>query len=725
MDSKPVSQNNDPFDFGRLFRLARKELVEILRDRRTIITLVLMPILVYPLMGIVVQKLMLQTVTENVVTTYKIGFESEDLAKRFSEILNIGERVVVRRESENQGMPIPAEEQQPGENSIDVSVLEAKTKIEFFFADGASLDELVQTGVVDVGVQHDQDPELGNPAFALIHNPRFEYSHQALLYVGKRLRLANEDYVQKLLTMNNVQLQLPASFKERDIVSKAGPPALLTFVPLMLVLMTITGAVYPAIDLTAGERERGTMEILVAAPISRFVVLIGKFVAVVAVAILTAIANLVAMVVTVYSLGLDTVIFGEAGVSVSALAVIFLLLLVLAGFFSATLLCLTSFARSFKEAQAYLIPLMLVAFAPGLLSLTPNLETTNALAVVPLVNIVLVGRDLLAGNASTLLVIIAVVSTVIYGVLALSLAARVFGQDAILTGGNVGWRDVISFSKESRAVPDISTAMFFLAVLFPAFIVVSGLVANFGTKQNASIEQRLWANAMITVALFVGLPCLFAIFSQLRLRTTFYFNWPSWVYLISALLIGSSIWTLAYELEIVSLSSERVEKFIEIFESMKFDLNEVPLYVKLICLALVPAICEEITFRGFLLSSLSKRLNVTLSVTLTAVLFGLFHIFVRDALMFERMVPSTFMGIILGIVCVRTGSLLPGVVLHVVHNGLLISLAHYESYLNELGIGVANQEHLPLKWMLIALIPLAIGFLLLSFRKPKPLNQMK
>ena len=79
------------------------------------------------------------------------------------------------------------------------------------------------------------------------------------------------------------------------------PFSLATLVPLVLILMTITGAVYPAIDLTAGERERGTLETLIAAPISRMALLFAKYVAVLTVAVLTALVNLVAMTVTIVS----------------------------------------------------------------------------------------------------------------------------------------------------------------------------------------------------------------------------------------------------------------------------------------------------------------------------------------------------------------------------------------------------------------------------------------
>src|SRR5438270_3896964 len=111
--------------------------------------------------------------------------------------------------------------------------------------------------------------------------------------------------------------------------------------------MTMTGAVYPAIDLTAGERERGTLEVLVAAPIPRLSVLLAKYVAVLTVAMLTALVNLGMMALTLHVTGIGAAVFGDA-LNLLVLVQVLALLLLFAAFFSAVVLTLTSFARSFK-----------------------------------------------------------------------------------------------------------------------------------------------------------------------------------------------------------------------------------------------------------------------------------------------------------------------------------------------------------------------------------------
>jgi ABC-2 type transport system permease protein/sodium transport system permease protein len=216
--------------------------------------------------------------------------------------------------------------------------------------------------------------------------------------------------------------------------------SLAVFVPLVLILMTITGAVYPAIDVTAGERERGTLEVLVAAPIPRISLLFGKYVAVVTVALLTGVVNIVAMSLSVLISGQGKLVFGSEGFPLLILLEIFGLVLLFAAFFSAVLLVVTSFARSFKEAQAYLVPLMLASLTPGLLTLMPGVQLTPTLALVPLLNIVLLARDLLEGQALPFPALIVVLSTVGYAFLAVAVAARLFGGEAVLYTEYGSWR---------------------------------------------------------------------------------------------------------------------------------------------------------------------------------------------------------------------------------------------------------------------------------------------
>ena len=676
-----------------------------------------MPLLVYPLLGIIVQKLMIQGLAPS-QQIFKVCFENHEAAEQFIKVVNHGD-LLLRKTL--QKYPDQQPEDPTEQTGVEISdSIEAKAggfAIKLDVITEQSMEAAVRSGEFDLGVVELEPPSPTR--YRLYHVKESKYSRNALEEIGRRLRIANDRELKGVFGRLKLRDLSVSTFLQSavELEKSSGVNPLLTFIPLMLVLMTVTGAVYPAIDLTAGERERGTIEILVAAPVSRIMLLFGKFVAVFAVAMLTALANLIAMVVTVYSLGLDEAVFGETGFSLVNLALIMVLLLVLAAFFSATLLCLTSVARSFKEAQAYLIPLMMVAFAPGLLSLAPNLESSAILSVIPLANVVIVGRDLLSGTANNAHVLIALISTLFYCFLALSLAARIFGADALLGDSSGGaWYSIFKKSDvRGSAVPTVAQAIAFLAILFPFFVVASGLVGNLASRLELDVSTRLVLNAVVTFVAFVLLPLCFAFLNRISTPRSFHLQGPSLLGLVAAALLGISVWTLAYELEVLTLSTERATELIEFFSSIKTGFNEVPFPLKLLCLAIVPAVCEEFTFRGIFLSAFRARFSSTWSVVVTAVLFGLFHVFVRDNLFLERFIPSTLMGLLLGVVCVSTRSIFPSMLLHALHNGLLISLSHYEKQLADLGFGLQEQSHLPIHWILIAIVPIGLGLFLLYF----------
>jgi len=433
---------------------------------------------------------------------------------------------------------------------------------------------------------------------------------------------------------------------------------------------------------------------------------------------MTALVNMTAMLATAYANGLETVLFGE-GMTLFVLLEILLLLVIFAAFFSAVLLCITSFARSFKEAQAYLIPLMLISMAPGILGMVPDLKMTPMWAVIPLANIVLLSRDFLLHEAEPLLFFISVFSTLFYGIVALSLAARIFGTDTILYQSETSWSDFFKRSRKTHQYPALNNAMLCLAVMFPVFILSAAFV---GRLRDLTISQRLLVSGALTFCLFLLIPLLFAWLGGVKLKSGFRWFKPRLVSCLGAVLLGFTLWPFAYEIEIFALTDARIETLSRLFESMKIELAAVPLWVKLISLAVMPAVCEELFFRGYLLSSLLHRFSKWWAILASSILFALFHVIVRDSLFIERFFPSFFMGLCLAYVNVRSRSVIPGILLHMIHNGLLITIASYQNYFADWEINIENQKHLPVSWLIGSLLAVVIGFLLvrLSNRRPSP-----
>ena len=681
-----------------------------------------MPLLVYPLLGVVMRKGLLSNLESLQQPEIHVCLISERDQDIFSQVMEFGQFVINERRATD-------EQDEVDDPLKKLTFSQDEATIQFHFVpinkpDPTTDDvrilveqEYADLGIVIQPVDMDSIQFLDNQRFRtpdffewqLIRRADSALSDRAVDVVTERLDIFNQQYIDQVLRFHNLPTAKPATVTETVVTGEgSGRYSFVTFIPLVLVLMTMTGAVYPAIDVTAGERERGTMEILMAAPVSRLKLLCAKFLAVLVVALLTATVNLTSMFITLFSLGLDEVVFGDAPWMI--IPMIAALMIVFASFFSAVLLSLTSVARSFKEAQAYLIPLMLISLTPGVFSLMPSLKMNNLLAVTPLANTVLMARDLLHGEVNILMFSIVLLSTAVYGLLALSIAARIFGSDAVLYGSSGTWSEMFGRQAGGASTASITTVALSLAIVVPLFLTANSLPGRF----DLSLTGRFAASALVAVIIFVIVPAGLSLATRTRLRTAFSVRPSAPVFFIGAVLLGCSLWTFAYEVNLLVFGSRQISILEKLHEQLAADLDAVSWTTKLICLAIVPAVTEELFFRGFIQNSLHNKLAPWLAIVGAALLFGAFHVVVRDALFIERLIPSTLMGLVLGLVYYRSASVFPGMLLHVIHNGLLISIGHFEKQLSQWGIGTQEQQHLPALWLAGATVVVATGMLIVS-----------
>ncbi len=677
---------------GRIYRLCLKELRESLRDRRTIITLVLMPLLVYPLLSMILQRLLLTTAASgeeaNVV---KIGVSEDVLQRPLEEAIARGKHLLANRGLESLSIlrsdaPASLLSGEKANQQIAVQHIISQKILMYHVPDdgkhallSGQIDVFIRgksagsyealNTAYDLAVQLDAQPNTpGSPPrrrradiirevvsampddnFSIEYVANDRHSEWALQMLRSLFNAINEDTSAALVQIAGAQYRPPIMMSAAPIKVPESTSTLASLVPLVLVLMTIAGAVYPAIDLTAGERERGTLEAMIVSPTSRSVLLLAKYVAVVTVALLTAIANLTAMSITLWSSGLGRLVFGGSGPSLLTMFQILCLLVLFAMFFSAILLSITSFAKSFKEAQAYLIPVMLVSLAPGVLSLLPQVSLTNTLAAVPLANIVLLSRDVLVGGAGREQSVIAIVCTLVYAVAAIAVASRLFGSDASLQGSQGSWRDFFRRPEHSSPAASIDQMALTMACLFPLYFVASTSLPSL----SESLEHKLLAACFISWLLIFGLPTLVSRYQRHEFRSVYLLS-PKrvsmWVVVTPAiLLLAGSLWMFSHEMMILSkqlgiatFTTEQMKQAQAFAEQMQ----KMPLGLVLFSGAITPAICEEWFFRGFVMSSL-RQYGKWPAIWGSAVLFALMHVLTSNVLSVERLLPSLFMGVVL------------------------------------------------------------------------------
>src|SRR5262245_42069264 len=629
---------------SRLGRLVRKELLEILRDRRTIITLVLMPVLLYPLLSLVFQHFAVanQALTPK-ESPWNIAVRAQEELQHLKLMLERGHKLV--------------------EPDVPLS-----DRVKFFGPDAPSkaldLEVLVRDHQVHLGVQfRNPNPRKGAVDCQLIYDDSFAGGRAALDFVERRINAANaEEATQRPAPPWRMWIVRP----ERTAL-KTEPPgsamvSLEGIVPLILILMTITGAVYPAIDLTAGQRERGTLEILVAAPVPRLGLLFAKYVSVVTVAVLTAAINLTMMVITLAFTGLAPQEF-----TLLLIVQLFGLLLLFAAFFSAVLLTVTSFARSFKEAQAYLIPLMVVSLAPGVIGMIPGLKLEGGLSVVPLLNIVLLGRDLFQGDADPAATAGVVLSTALYALAAIAAAARIFGAESVLYSEQTGWGDLFRRPSKPQPAATLVAGLLCLALTFPAMALLRGV---FG--RSVSIQVGVLLLPVLSVLVFGVLPLAAAAWRRVDVSSAFQCRGAAPVLLLAGAVLGICLWPLV--LQAMHFVAAVTQVNIELFSELVGQAQEAREHALpwLVAGLVVTAIVEELFFRGYLFTALRTRLRPAATIVVSALLFGVVHLVLTVPISLERFLSSTLMGLVLGWICHASGSVVPGMILHGLYNAMLV-----------------------------------------------------
>lgn len=729
--------------FSRINTIWRKELADTLRDRRTLVAMIIVPMVLYPaLMLGSLQAFELQAArTERSEFTVAVATEAAQRWLRNAIDTDISRQVIAA------GVPaedVPAlldkmrtmspdellTEDVAGLTSDEIRQRVARIRpLNFNIIVVDDVLTAVQRGDAAAGVLVDGPlPDYAQPApttLKLIFNQTDFRSAQFAMpgLEGVLQRLSQAIVAQRL-----EQHGLPPTFIEPINVLRAnvataeqqGGHILGQIVPLILIVMTITGAIYPAIDLTAGERERGTLETLMVAPVPTVDLIAGKFIVVTLIGMLSAALNLASVGGTIYLGGFGQLLArgGQVVIPLHTLPWVLMVLIPLAVMFSAILLAVCSFARSFKEAQNYIMPVMIAALIPAVVGSLPGTRLEGPLLVIPVTNIVLLSRELFVGQVDPANIIWVTVSTSLYAGAAVAAAAKLFGQEAVLfsDSGSIKTLFVRRFFKP-RPLPTAALAFLLLAVTY--------LLTFFLQQSMQSItwfmeEPRRFLGSMILVlVLCLGvLPVAVARYSKVRLTTAFNLAPPPAAGWLAALCFGASTWILAVAWLAFQNTWLPIPPEVETaYTRIEALLTGGPVWLLLLAAAITPAFVEELFFRGFLLNGLRGALGVIAAVAITAAAFAMFHHSIH------RLMLTAMLGLLYGLLAVRTGSIWPCVLAHLLNNGLQLLrgvLPSFKEFMESKGLP-AEPYAMPAPLLLTAAAGLLVaGILLCLVIRPRP-----
>ena len=390
-----------------------KEIKHLFRDTKTIVQTVVLPTFITPLLIGGIFWYFGSIATEETKKTYDISVYSSSESLLIDELGN-SERLQIYDETSIE--------------AVVEAVIQDKSEIGLVFEDSFSAD-LFSNSSAELTI-YSKDIDTFSQAQSIILNIVDDYEDTIR---NNRLEALNidENYVNPI-TINEEDL----TTEEESAGSIFG--ALLAF---FFVMYVISGAMYPAIDLGAGEKERGTMETLISTNISSVDIIIGKMLSVTSSAILTATFSMLGFAIPLvviflfYADSINEYFFAllSAIVNPVALLGVFILIIPLSVFVGAFLLAISVYAKTAKEAGLLLGNVLIVFLVPCYIPLiNPGLELDFIGALIPCYNLALITNNLIAGTVDWFLYSIALISTIVYCCVAIYITYIMFDDENVI-----------------------------------------------------------------------------------------------------------------------------------------------------------------------------------------------------------------------------------------------------------------------------------------------------
>lgn len=409
-------------NWGHILTIYGKELRDMLRDRRTLISMIVVPTIAMPGLFALVVAVSFQVQKEVAAATPTVMILGGEDSPATRDALLKHPRLSV----------------QPPQADWRRLIADKKLR-----------------AVVELPAGLDAALARGDSAAIRIYNYEGEIrSDRAVREVRGFFAARSEKLVAARLAERGLT---PAAIRPLEVKAenvappeKVGGNLIGGIIPYFFLILAFTGAMYPAMDLTAGEKERGTMETLLCTPVGRVDIVLGKFLMILTASLGTVVCSLVSMGLT-FSIGgsiLAQRLGGGGGAASAAKAAerfsamttldpvglfaVVGMVLPMVVLFAAVLFTISLFAKSFKEAQSYVSPLIVVILMPAMIGMLPGVELNWRLALVPILNVSLASKELVSGVWHWDLLVLIFGSTCLYAGVALALAVRMFQREDVI-----------------------------------------------------------------------------------------------------------------------------------------------------------------------------------------------------------------------------------------------------------------------------------------------------
>jgi len=686
-----------------------REMRDQLRDRRTLFLIAVLPLLLYPLLGTSFFQLtqFLQKVEARVLVVGTRQLRGADWLPPLIQDNRFDLKLFDQPEwhekielfsprdfpeladdlRKGRSLPVPgaAPEASADEAAFDAAAKELldSGKVEAVLVFPNGFEERL-SDVRRALVEREAADATAFPEPIILYNSADDKSQVTQLRVEQILRRWRNEVTAENLTASNVPVEAttPFELRPRDMAQMQQRQAAVwsKVLPFFVFIWALTGAFYPAVDLCAGEKERGTLETLLTSPALRREIVWGKLLTVMTFSVVTAILNLGSLGMT-GKFVIDNLsksgAFGQAAEAMSMPPLTSLLwlsvaLVPISALFSALCLACAAFARSTKEGQYYLMPIMLVTMPLMMLPMSPGVELNLGNSFIPVTGMVLLLRSVIEGQYALVLKFVAPVMAVTLAccLLAIRWAEEQFNRESVLFRESerleLG-RWLVHLVRDRQATPSFAQAALCVAIILITQFFVSLSAGMAGDFDFAFLAKALLVSQLACI--FAPSMLMTIMLTREPAKTLLLERTPRWSHLLAMVALALALHPVvvagANQITKIYPVPEATE---QIAESIGSALDGAPHWLLALALmSLLPAVCEELAFRGFILSGFRHVGHKWWAIALSAVAFGLVHTFLHQK------ISATMMGMVIGYIAVQTESIWPCILLHTVHNSLQLS----------------------------------------------------
>ena len=641
-------------NYKKLQTLYKKEILDVIRDKKTILTMVVLPVILYPLLFLVVMQVVSMINASQQERTYYIAYE------KVSE---------ENRQALNDWIA-------SDEDKLDYTIKEAESDNPSKDLEEEKIDAYITTVITDSQITyeiHYLSAEANSSAVCgMLEEEIDAYSKRQ---AEKNAKDAGLD-VKKILYPVTAKL-MDASSNESAVGSILG-----SVIPFLLITSILMGSMYPAIDATAGEKERGTLETLLMLPIGNMELIMSKFLSVATIAVVSVFINVLSMggiaaylYATISSLAESADAF-HLGSFIPAILISVVCIIAFALFMSALVMCVCAFAKSFKEANNYITPLTLVVLLTAYIGFIPNIELDARMALVPVANICLLMKDLLVFKYDFTLILLVLFSNIIYAFIAVWLLGKIYNSESILFGESASGIKLFERRKNIKkgSLPSIQESLLILVIALLLMVYVGGMMSLSHPIMGVIVSQ-----------FFIGiLPILACIYIKGNAKEIFALHLPKPRALLGSLLLllGAGSISLLIGNILSYFFSDNSQSLNEEYMTILDGVSFVP---ALLLIALTPAVCEELLFRGYMFKAFREKISLPKAIFIVSVLFGISH------MSLIKLIPTAVLGAALAYAIYKVDSIFASGMMHFLNNAFSVFILYYGekiAFLNDNRMGV-------------------------------------